>query len=476
VVAAKQTNGDIKLTWTPAVPIPGTPAITGYRAHAISQTSTTVSGNSEQLEIGKRIIGGTAAGTTLTGLSAPESYDVEVVSVSSTGQTFPPIQALPQVDVTPPVVSVSPTQLSSPNPVLVNLTANEAGSDIFFTTDGTSPVTDGGGVSDTAVLFTAPITIAATTTIRFAAFDPSGNLTLGETTFTITNDPTPAAPVFGPATVGQGSITLNWTPATENPPPPPITGYIVQVYDQPTGGTPLLTQPATASPLTITGLTADTAYYVSIKAQNVNGFGPESARLGPLTPQGAVTANAGPDQSVNRRTTPTTVNLSGAGSTPGATYSWTQITNGANDPDRVTITGAATLTPSFVLPLYSYPMTNNPLTFRLTVTNANGSKTDDVKVTPIPDQVAIATAKWKTNDFRVTGSDSLVGTTIKVHRGTLAGPVLGQVAVTAAAPPATGGVFDLRLRNAAAGATNPGTIWIESSAGGTAGPFTVTNG
>ena len=49
-------------------------------------------------------------------------------------------------------------------------------------------------------------------------------------------------------------------------------------------------------------------------------------------------------------------------------------------------------------------MTNTPLTFRLTVTTAAGSKSDDVSVTPVPDQVAIATAKWKLGDFRVTGS------------------------------------------------------------------------
>jgi len=140
----------------------------------------------------------------------------------------------------------------------------------------------------------------------------------------------------------------------------------------------------------------------------------------------------------------------------------------------MTLTGATTLTPSFSLPLYVFPMTNNPLFFRLTVTTAAGSKADTVKVTPVPGQVAIATARWKVGDFRVTGADSLVGTTIRIHRGNLAGPVIGQAPVTAAAPPATGGVFDLRARNAAAPATNPGTIWIESTDGGTAGPFTVS--
>jgi hypothetical protein len=38
-IAAKVAGG-IRLTWTPAQAIPGTPPITGYRAHAVTQTST----------------------------------------------------------------------------------------------------------------------------------------------------------------------------------------------------------------------------------------------------------------------------------------------------------------------------------------------------------------------------------------------------------------------------------------------------
>ena len=94
-------------------------------------------------------------------------------------------------------------------------------------------------------------------------------------------------------------------------------------------------------------------------------------------------ANAGPDQVVTRGVTATTVTLTGAGSTPGATYLWEQT--GGSPADAVTLTGATTLNPTFVLRLFRFPMTNNPLTFRLTVTAAGGSHpaTDDVKVTPV---------------------------------------------------------------------------------------------
>jgi hypothetical protein len=463
LVAAKVAGG-IRLTWTPAQAIPGTPPITGYRAHAVAQTST----GGEQVEIGRRIAGQAARGTTITGLSDIESYHVEVVAVSGVGETFPPVTAQPQTDTTPPTVTASPAGGSFAVPQTVRLQANEAGSEIYHTTDGTDPV-----VSDVlapeAVQYTGPIQISADTTLKYVAFDPSGNVSdIGEQAYVITNTPVPAAPAFGTTSVGQGSITLNWTADD-----PSITGFAVQAFDADGNrvGDP---RPTTATTLTITDLPTETPFFFTMTASNANGTGPESAKVGPLSAQGPVVAKAGPDQTVARRTTPTTVNLTGAGSTAGASYQWTQILNGANDPDRVTLQGATTLSPSFTLPLYRHPMTNNSLTFRLTVTANGVSRSDEVKVTPVPDRVTIGTARWKAGDFRVTGTGSAVGATITVHQGSLGGRVLLTAPVTAAAPPETGGVWDARARNAAAPAANPGTIWIESSVGGTAGPFTVS--
>jgi hypothetical protein len=104
VVAVNVACG-VKLTWTPATAIAGTPAITGYRIHAVSQT---VSATSEQVEIGKRIANPAATGTTITGLLATDTYNLEVVSVSSVGQTFPPEVTQPVTDVIQPTVSASP--------------------------------------------------------------------------------------------------------------------------------------------------------------------------------------------------------------------------------------------------------------------------------------------------------------------------------------------------------------------------------
>lgn len=473
-VLAAKVSGGLKLTWTPAKAVPGTPAITGYRATAVAQTVH----SNEQIEIGKRISGQSAAGTTITGLDANENYDVYVVAESSNGATFPAIHAIPQTDTTAPTVTASSNGGTFSTAQKVTLTANEPGSDIYYTTDGTDPFI-AGGTTDAATRYEKPVDIAATTTLTFAAIDPSGNVSESRTaTFTITNDPVPAAPaISGAPTAGLGTATVSWTAPDPGAPGLTITGYTVQAYtaDGAAFGSPK-TVAGDVTTLAYDGLTGDSAYYFTVRATNSNGTGPESVKSGTVTVQGAVVANAGPDQAVARRITATTVTLDGTKSTAsGAAYAWEQVLAAPTDPDKVTVTGGTTLTPTFVLPVYQYPMTNQPLTFRLTVTVGTTVRTDEVKVTPVPDRVTIALAQWKTGDLRVEGTGTMVGAVVTVRAGGPGGRVLGQVPVTAAAAPATGGVYSLRLRNAAAGTSNPGTLWIESTAGGTAGPRITAN-
>lgn len=471
-VLAKNVGANIAVTWTPAVSIPGTPPITGYRVHAVHKT---VAGNPEQQEIGKRITGVAATGTTLTGLTGPQSdYTVEVVSTSATGSTFPVVTAIPEDDLTAPTVTASPAGGNFATPQLVSLTANEAGAQIFYTLDGSNPIdTVNSTAGPTAVAYEGPFMVGATSTLRFAAFDVAGNASaVGQSAFTITNLPTPAAPVFEAPAVSETSVVLKWHPGDAEA----ATGYSVQTFDA-NGvavGTPVTTA-GNVTTATITGLAPETQYFFTVKARNANGFGPESAQAG-VTTLGPVIAKAGADFSVERGTTPKTVVLSGEGSTvSGATYQWQQLTPG---PNAVAMANTTSKNASFTLPLFAYPNTNAPLTFRLTVTTDAGSKFDDVVVTPIPDQVAISSAKFKTGDVRIVGTGSLVGTTIRVHAGSLAGPLIGSpVTVTAAAPPGIGD-FSVRVRTGQANlpGTNPGTVWVESTGGGTAGPFTMTNG
>jgi fibronectin type III domain protein/Fn3 domain-containing protein len=96
--------------------------------------------------------------------------------------------------------------------------------------------------------------------------------------------------------------------------------------------------------------------------------------------------------------------------------------------------------------------------------------------TKLTDTVTIGTAKWKSGDFRVTGSGSAVGAFLEVRNATASGPgttVLARGQVEPPVAPATVGTYDIRVRNAAAPAVNPGKIYVVSENGGVAGPFTV---
>ncbi|WP_227497014.1 fibronectin type III domain-containing protein [Planctomonas psychrotolerans] len=457
-VVAARTNSAIKLTWTPAVGIPGTPPITGYRVHAVAQTVT----GGERLEMGKRIDNPRATGTTISGLNPDETYDVYVVSVNAAGETFPAVHAIPVVDTTAPTVSATPAGGTFRTAQKLTLTANEAGAEIYYTLDESDVFLSGGTLSTVAILYTAPLDITADSVVNVAAVDVSGNISDQKSVeFIITNEALPSAPSFSAAPeAGTGSVTLSWAPADPGGDGLTITGYSVQAYlaDGSQAGEPRSTA-GDVTTLVFDGLAGDTEYAFTVSALNANGTGPESERTAPVMVLGDVVANAGTDQSITRAPTATTVTLDGSRSTSSnATYLWEQVLTGSTDPDRVTLTGATTLTPSFSLRVFAHPMTNNPLTFRLTVTSNGVVRTDQVKVTPVPDRIAVARAQWKSRDFRIEGTGSVDGATVTIRRGGPTGTVISRSTVTA-------GVFSARLRDGAAG-TNPGTIWVESSLGG----------
>jgi hypothetical protein len=478
-VKAAKVNGELKVNWSPAQAVPGTPAITGYRVTAVAKQAS----GDERAESGVRIGNQKASNTILKGLSVDEEYDVYVVSVSSVGETFPATHAIPETDTQSPSVTASPKGGTFSTAQELTLKADEQGSDIYYTLDGDDPVSAGVGVEG-ATLYTGPIKVTENSKFTFAAIDPSGNASDKETIeFKITNDPVPAAPVItGEPKAGKGTAEVSWTKPYAGADGLSIDGYSVQAYTASGAfGDPKKVAGGDVTKLVYDGLNGDTAYQFTVRATNKNGDGPESERSTFVTVQGAVVAVAGADQNVARRTTATPVTLDGTGSTTaGATYKWEQILTGTNDPDKVTLNATTTLKPTFSLPVYRTPMTNNPLTFKLTVTVGTDPataivRTDEVQVTPVPDQVTIAQAQWKSGDLRISGTSSVVGGIITIRVGGPTGRVLGQVNATAAAAPATGGAYSLRLRNAAAGTTNPGTVWIESTLGGIAGPLSVTN-
>src|SRR6185436_13193820 len=128
-----------------------------------------------------------------------------------------------------------------------------------------------------------------------------------------------------------------------------------------------------------------------------------------------------------------------------------------------------------------------PYTFTVKAKNAGGfgpESPQSAALTPaaITDTVTISSAKFKAgSDFRIIGTASVVGATITLYRanadGSIGAIIPNAIAtVTAAVAPATGGAWEVRLRNGNVPATNPGRIFAKSNGGGLAGPFTVTLG
>jgi Chitobiase/beta-hexosaminidase C-terminal domain len=475
-IVATIINGGsaIQVDWTPAVAIPGTPAIDGYRVTAVGP----LAGN-ERLELGKSITGVATSSTIITGFGqngvpSADQFSVQISSLSSAGYTFPAATALPAVDTVAPIASASVAAGSYATPFDVTLTADDPNAEIYFTLDGSSPLdTAGGGAtpSVTASQFLAPIPVTGSTQIKFVAFDLFGNASdVVTVNYEITNQPSAGTPTGVVATPGISDVAVSWGAADPVAPGATITKYDVRVYDAVGAASPIADVEVNGDVFSavVSGLASETNYWVSVAARNsVNPlYGAETVRT-PITTLG-VTANAGVDQlNVARNTL---VQLAGTGSAgAGVTYQWTQLGNASGTiaipaGGAVTLQNANTLTPRFQLVWTGYPQYSGPLFFRLTVTRPGGaSATDVVSVVPRLDTFGITTARFKPGDFRVTGTGATEGATITVYRPN--GTTLGMVVVVA-------GAWDLRLRGAAAN-NNPGTVFASSSVGGTVGPVAV---
>lgn len=88
----------------------------------------------------------------------------------------------------------------------------------------------------------------------------------------------PAAPTSVSATAGNEQATVSFTAPTFTGIPAGITGY--RATSSPGG----ITATGSSSPITVTGLTNDTAYTFTVQAQNSIDYGPEGGPSGSVTP------------------------------------------------------------------------------------------------------------------------------------------------------------------------------------------------
>ena len=272
-VSANQNGDNVSVTWTQAVQTPGSAPILGYTVRAVDQLST----NGSQAEIGRRINDPDAHAATLPTTLAGKR--IEVRSFSETGESWPPALPgnTPSGDVTAPTVTAAPAGGFYTADVSVALSANEAGSQIYYTLDGSDPL-EAGTAGPLANVYSAPIDLAAASgpvTLRYVAFDPAGNASLAKVDkYTFGAEQPPAAPTGVTAQALNGAATVRWS-APGNPGTSPITGY--KVTATPAAGAPVAQDSgASTSTTQLSGLANGTSYAVTVAAVNAVGSGDPS--------------------------------------------------------------------------------------------------------------------------------------------------------------------------------------------------------
>jgi hypothetical protein len=464
----------LRVDWTPTAQVPAGGAITGYQVTATDGSGTI---------LGKQA-GATATSATITGLTPGAAYSVEVRTAvgSKLGEPFTvtvggtPTDQGPNPgpgDSTPPTLKISAT----PGSVTV-----ESDGDVYYAFGARAVFGD--MPTESALAYTGPIIVTEPNTeIHFAAFDDANNVTEEFGVFQPASAmPPPAAPAGIGATAGSSDLTVSWTAAAG------VTGYSAQLYSDGSGtgsagavGAAIETTGTTA---TFTGLTPSTAYYYTVKAKNAGGYGPESTRLGPTS----TTALPSPPAQVT--------GVTAKAGTEAVTLSWAAVDGSTGyrvrqvDAAGAEVAGSAQETTGLTITVGGLKPGSMHL-FQVQARNAAGLGPASAVVSASPaDRLTIGTARWKQGDFRVSGTSSATvsvgtqATTVSVFRllGTnpdgspnLAEIPNTRVGLTAGIAPASS-TYEVRVRNAQAPATNPGTIYVKSNLGGIAGPFTVSNG
>lgn len=152
-------------------------------------------------------------------------------------------------DATPPITTVSPVGGTYITPKTVSLTANEPAT-IYYITNGTTPTTG-------SSVYSAPLTISATTTLKYFAKDGAGNIEAVKTqTYTIdsTAATTTATPVGGAYSSTQ-TVTLT-------------TNETATIYYTVDGTTPTTSSPVYSAPLTVSATTV-LKYFAKDLAGNI---------------------------------------------------------------------------------------------------------------------------------------------------------------------------------------------------------------
>lgn len=239
LTATEITGTTATLVWTEATDNTG---VTGYEIYNRGQLLASSDSTSIQI----------------TGLEPGTLYSLTVNAKDAAGNLS---EASNILNITTDAVGAlaaptfSPAGGSYSSEQTVSISCATSGADIRYTTDGSTPIS-------TSPLYTAPITVTGSQTIKAcAAKDGRTDSKVSSANYIIdTEAPTAPTNLTSP-TKTSSSITLSWTAASDNV---GVIGYDIYI------GSTLAASTSTTA-VKITGLTASTAYSFKVKAKDAAG-------------------------------------------------------------------------------------------------------------------------------------------------------------------------------------------------------------
>src|SRR5437867_8108468 len=172
----------------------------------------------------------------ISGISISTSTTLKYFAKDTAGNIGNTVTASYAIDTTPPTVSASPVSGIYTSAQSVTLTATEP-SIIYYTTDGSTPTIS-------SPVYSSPVSISTTSTLKFFAKDTAGNI--GNTvTASYTIDTTPPTVSASPVSGTYNSIQSVTLTASE-----PST-----IYYTTDGTTPTVSSPVYSTPISISSTT-----------------------------------------------------------------------------------------------------------------------------------------------------------------------------------------------------------------------------
>jgi len=203
---------------------------------------------------------------------------IEMRSMIGTKMSDPLIMTYQPQDIVPTITSLPANNaITEVQTELIILESNTH--QIVYTLDGSAVLDANNKISPTAILYSTPIHVTKSFTLRAVSFDRSGKFSTELTgKFAPPAVILPQAITTAPNTVVEnGGITLSWT----KPDDPTINGFGVEIFT--TDGVKVgTTRVITATTLIIKNLVVGTSYQFSVMTQNAGGSSAPSPKTAAL--------------------------------------------------------------------------------------------------------------------------------------------------------------------------------------------------